>query len=84
MADIQVGLAIRLVREEKKLSQTEVGDKMGTTRCYISKIENSRAMPNLAQFVRFADALEVEPERLLKFARHLQRKVEASIPFASS
>lgn len=82
--DIQVGLAIKMVRQEKKLSQGQIGRKMGTTRCYVSKIENSHSLPNLAQFVRFADALEVEPDRLLKFARHLQRKLEASTSLASS
>jgi len=76
MADIQVGLAIRLTRSKKKLTQTQVADRMGTARSYILRVEKDKVMPGIENFVRFADAMELEPAELLTLARQLQREAE--------
>lgn len=77
MADIQVGLAIRLTRLSRKITQTQVAERMGTCRSYILRVETSRVMPGIEQFVRIADAMELEPAELLAYARQLQREAEA-------
>lgn len=77
MADLQVGLAIRLTRFRKNLSQTLVAERMGTSRNYILRVEKDRVRPGIEQFVRIADAMEEEPADLLAYARQLQREAEA-------
>lgn len=76
MADIQVGLAIRNIRINKGLTQRQVADSMGCARTYVIKIEKSQHSPLLEQFVRFADAMDVDPGELLSYARTLQREAE--------
>lgn len=76
MADIQVGLAIRNIRINKGLTQGQVADSMGCARSYVIKIEKAQHSPLLEQFVRFSDALDVDPGELLSYARHLQREAE--------
>lgn len=76
MADIQVGLAIRNMRVNRGLTQRQVADLMGCHRTYVIKIEKDEHSPLLEQFVRFSDALDVDPGELLSYARHLQREAE--------
>lgn len=76
MADLQVGLAIRLTRVKRLLSQETVAQRMGTARNYILRVEKAQVMPGTEQFVRIADAMEVEPGELLSYARQLQREAE--------
>lgn len=77
MADIQVGLAVRLTRAKKLLSQETVARRMGTARNYILRVEKGQISPGIEQFVRIADAMEVEPSELIAYARQLQREAEA-------
>lgn len=76
MADLQVGLAIRNTRQSKKLTMDQVADRMGTARSYILRVEKAVVMPGTEQFVRIADAMEIEPGELLTYARQLQRDAE--------
>lgn len=76
MADIQVGLAIRNIRINKGLTQAQVAESMGCARTYVVKIEKDHVRPLLEQFVRFSDALDVDPGELLSYARQLQRDAE--------
>lgn len=76
MADIQVGLAIRLTRFRKNLSQKDVAARMGTSRTYFTKVESARIFPGIEQFVRIAEAMGVEAAELLIYAQQLQRETE--------
>jgi transcriptional regulator with XRE-family HTH domain len=54
-----IGVRIRQLREQKKLSQGDIEEKTGLLRCYISRVENGHTVPSLETLERFAGALEV-------------------------
>jgi transcriptional regulator with XRE-family HTH domain len=54
-----IGDRLRLLREEKKLSQGEIEKRTGLLRCYISRVENGHTTPAIETLEKFARALEV-------------------------
>jgi len=54
-----IGERLRVLREEKKLSQGDVEKKTGLLRCYISRVENGHTVPAVETLEKFARALEV-------------------------
>src|SRR5271169_6015989 len=54
-----IGDRLRLLREEKKLSQGDIEKKTGLLRCYVSRVENGHTVPNVETLEKFARALEV-------------------------
>ena len=54
-----IGTRLRLLREEKGLSQGDIEKSTGLLRCYISRIENGHTIPSLETLERFAGALDV-------------------------
>jgi transcriptional regulator with XRE-family HTH domain len=50
---------LRVIREQKNLSQGDIEKRTGLKRCYISRIENGHTIPSLATLERMARALEV-------------------------
>ena len=42
-----IGTRLRLLREEKGLSQGDIEKSTGLLRCYISRIENGHTIPSL-------------------------------------
>jgi transcriptional regulator with XRE-family HTH domain len=59
-----IGQRLRLLREEKALSQGDIEKASGLLRCYISRVENGHTVPSLETLERFAKALEVPLYRL--------------------
>lgn len=55
---------IRLWRLAKKLSQTDIENRTGLKRCYVSRIENDRATPSLETIHKFAGAFEIPTYQL--------------------
>ncbi len=53
------GMRLRLLREQKGLSQAAIEAKTGLMRCYLSRIENGHTVPSLETLERIAGALEV-------------------------
>ncbi len=66
---IDVARAVRDIRSSRNLSQRQLAGRMNVPRTYISKIENSKAMPTLSSLERLAIALEVDICVLLRDAR---------------
>ncbi len=68
---IAEGLSIRVIEqalkclEEKGMSQSELADRMGVSRAYISRILNAPPNITLLTIARLAVALEVTPTVLL-------------------
>lgn len=60
-----VGIRIRQLREQKGLSQEELGHRAGVDRTYVSSCERGRRNVSLLTLYRIAAALEVEPGALL-------------------
>jgi|SRR5579864_1681518 transcriptional regulator with XRE-family HTH domain len=54
-----IGERIRLMREQKKLSQGDIEKRTGLLRCYVSRVENGHTVPAVETLEKFARALEV-------------------------
>jgi transcriptional regulator with XRE-family HTH domain len=54
-----IGDRLRLLREEKMLSQGDIEKKTGLLRCYVSRVENGHTVPAVETLEKFARALEV-------------------------
>ena len=75
-----IGERLRVLREEKKLSQGDIEKKTGLLRCCISRVENGHTVPAIETLEKFARALEVpmyqlfydgeEPPRLPNLLKH--------------
>lgn len=66
---VDVARAVRDIRGSRNLSQRQLAGRMNVPRTYISKIENSKAVPTLSSLERLAGALEVDICVLLRDAR---------------
>lgn len=80
---IDVARAVRDIRLARNLSQRQLAARMNVPRTYISKIENSKAMPTLSSLERLANALEVNICVLLRDARS-RRHAEVQAVMADS
>lgn len=54
-----IGDRLRLLREEKQLSQGNIEKRTGLLRCYISRVENGHTVPAIETIEKLARALEV-------------------------
>jgi len=54
-----IGERIRLLRENKKLSQGDIEKRTGLLRCYISRVENGHTVPAIETLEKLARAMEV-------------------------
>lgn len=54
-----IGDRLRVLREEKKLSQGDIEKRTGLLRCYISRVENGHTVPAVETLEKMARALEV-------------------------
>lgn len=66
--DIQIGMAIRLVREAVGLSQAELGRRCGQARTRIVQWETHYRVPGPGQVLRLAEALGVPASALIAIA----------------
>lgn len=53
-----IGDRLRLMREQKKLSQGDIEKRTGLLRCYISRVENGHTVPAVETLEKMARALE--------------------------
>ena len=60
-----IGVHLRNIRQEKKISQEELAEKVFTTRQTISNYETGKSAPDLGMIEALAKALEVDSETLL-------------------
>jgi len=61
---VDIGKRLRGLREAKGLSQSDVEDRSGLPRAYVSKVEHGRSTPTLQVLERWATALDVELHQL--------------------
>jgi transcriptional regulator with XRE-family HTH domain len=54
-----IGDRLRVLREEKNLSQGDIEKKTGLLRCYISRVENGHTVPAIETLEKMARALEI-------------------------
>lgn len=65
---VRLGLNIALQRKLKKMTQSDLADKVGISRTHLSNIEGMNTIPSVSLDVIFdiATVLEVEPDVLFK------------------
>src|SRR5208283_4249016 len=78
-AGMQVAGQVRELRRARHLSQRQLAGRMQVPRTYISKIENSKAIPTLGSLERLAAALEVNICQLIRDSRSRRDEEVASI-----
>jgi transcriptional regulator with XRE-family HTH domain len=54
-----IGDRLRVLREEKNLSQGDIEKRTGLLRCYISRVENGHTVPAIETLEKMARALEI-------------------------
>jgi len=57
-----IGQIIYDARKKEKITQTELAQRIGTNKSYISKIENGIIDPGISTFFRIIDALGLKME----------------------
>jgi transcriptional regulator with XRE-family HTH domain len=57
---------VRRLRAGRGLTQEGLADRAGVAPRYVQELENARTNLTLAMLVQIADALEVDPRRLLR------------------
>jgi len=67
---MDIGERLRLLREEKNLSQGDIEERTGLLRCYISRVENGHTIPAVKTLEKMAQALEVQLHELLYDGDH--------------
>lgn len=61
---VAYGKAVRTIRQDKKISQEELGDLCGLHRTYISDIELGKRNVSLENIDKIANALQVKKSEL--------------------
>ena len=66
---VEIGLNVAYFRKLRNLTQEELAEKAGISRSYLSAIEAPNIVKTLSLELLFnlADALDIEPFRLLEF-----------------
>lgn len=79
----KIGKFILMCRKEKKMTQSELGEKLGVTEKSISNWENGRNMPDLSLFKPLCDALDITINDLMSGEKidkeNYQKKFEENI-----
>ena len=75
----KIGRFITECRKDKKLTQTELADKLGITDKAISKWENGRCMPDISLLKELCSILDVSINELLSGERNSKNSSEKII-----
>jgi len=62
---MKIGESIAKLRTEHKLTQEELGEKVGVSRQAVTKWESDESVPELSKLVALADVFEVSLDRLV-------------------
>jgi transcriptional regulator with XRE-family HTH domain len=67
--EFQLGKRIRVLRQERKISQEELAGRADIHRNYISQIESGKRNLSFYNVVKIARALQVSPSKLIDTVR---------------
>jgi transcriptional regulator with XRE-family HTH domain len=68
-----IGDKVRMLREQKNLSQGDIEKRTGLLRCYLSRVENGHTVPSVDTLEKLARALEVPMYRLFTEEEHVKK-----------
>ena len=77
---MQIGDRLKVIREEKKMSQGHIEKATGLLRCYVSRVENGHTVPSIETLEKWSRALEISLSQL--FAEN--GKAEQPLPALKS
>ena len=60
-----VGERLRILREQKQMSQGDIEKRTGLLRCYISRVENGHTVPALETLEKMARAMDLRLYQVL-------------------
>ena len=63
---VKIGRNLRQLREDRLLTQEELGEAAGVSRDQISRIERNEVDPRFSTIRKLAKALDVDPRGLIK------------------
>ncbi len=66
MGAVKIGKNLRGLREQRLLTQAELGERAGVHRDQVSRIERDEVEPRFSTIRKLAKALEVEPSELVR------------------
>ena len=69
--EMTLGEKIRLLREEKELNQTQLGNAVNMTQRKVSYIENDQYEPSVEDIKAFCRFFNVSADYLMGFPKHL-------------
>ena len=69
--ELTLGEKIRLLREEKELNQTELGQAVNMTQRRVSYIENDRYEPSVEDLKALSNFFQISADYLLGFPKNL-------------
>jgi len=75
---LEIGKAIRIVRQASEVRLREVAQAAGLSVPFLSLIESGNRQPSLQTLRRIAEALEVPPEALIILAQGAEGTLETS------
>lgn len=75
---MNVGQAIRKIRDDKGIKQKFIADKAGISNEYLSNIESGVKIPTLSSLSKICEALEITVPYLLLMA--VEDNIEESVP----
>ncbi len=74
-----IGLRLKEIREDKKLSQGDIERISGLKRCYVSRVENGHTVPAVETLEKLARALGVPMYRLFYEGEELPAPPQRSL-----
>jgi transcriptional regulator with XRE-family HTH domain len=60
-----LAMRIKLLREQRRMTQEELAARAGISRGYLARLETARQDPRLSTIEKLAKALRVKPAELL-------------------
>ncbi len=67
-----IGEKVKVLSEQKNMSQGDIEKRTGILRCYISRVENGHTVPSIDTLEKWARALEVPMYRLFTDEDHVK------------
>jgi transcriptional regulator with XRE-family HTH domain len=68
-----IGHKVKVLREQKNMSQGDIEKRTGLLRCYISRVENGHTVPSVDTLEKMARALEIPMYRLFTDEDHVKK-----------
>jgi transcriptional regulator with XRE-family HTH domain len=69
-----IGKRVKILREQKNMSQDDIQQRTGLLRCHISRVENGHTVPSVDTLERLAQALQIPMYRLFTDAEQEKKR----------